>query len=532
MTSRKKPNLSYDLKLIKDHDSLDDLPGYAVVVFERLKSGDVKFSRIINSGERFKKFPFRNARDYFAIAVNESVLPFSFEVPVSLDDDKTFEMPLRFNLTFRAKNPRLVAALHAQDPLQSSIGMFAKSIKRNFRSQNWEDVKDPVRAFEKLVLDAERPRLIQHAATMGIEILKLDFDRHSFALTDDLAASVQKLEISRRREIELLRDAQIDPGLLGKALETLGERGNTPDETRAGGNAQTKGIPSDPEPESPVSPEPEDNLASDTVACSVFAPRKARRGSNIMVQVFAHLEEDEATVKALASEFDEKTQRLGLKRLDQEVERNSKLVFCISLPGLQVDESIQELIWRGSPESVQFGVQIPKDFTADQIVGTVYVTQNSVPFGHLKFLIQIENAEAAQDKEPPEAANTWKRYQYAFISYASPDRPEVLKRVQMLARLHIDFFQDLLTLEPGDRWEQQLYKNIDRCDVFFLFWSTAARDSKWVMKEVRYALDRRRADKFAAPEIVPVIIEGPPPVSPPEELRDIHFNDVFIYFLN
>lgn len=108
----------------------------------------------------------------------------------------------------------------------------------------------------------------------------------------------------------------------------------------------------------------------------------------------------------------------------------------------------------------------------------------------------------------------------------------MLKRVQMLARLHIDYFQDILTMEPGERWETKIYKSIDQSDVFFLFWSSAARDSRWVMDEVRYALKRKAADKFAAPEIVPVIIEGPPLVPPPDELRDVHFNDVFVYFFN
>ena len=206
------------------------------------------------------------------------------------------------------------------------------------------------------------------------------------------------------------------------------------------------------------------------------------------------------------------------------------MVFCISIPGIQVDEPIQELIWRGRPESIQFSVHIPKDILDDKVVGTIYVKQDDVLFGHVKFLLRIESV--SDPSQRPEMTNTWKRYEYAFISYASQDRPEVLKRVQMLSRLHIDYFQDVLTLEPGDRWEKQIYKSIDRSDVFFLFWSTAARNSEWVMKEVQYALKKRGADRFATPEIVPVIIEGPPPVPPPDELKDIHFNDVFIYFIN
>jgi TIR domain len=76
-----------------------------------------------------------------------------------------------------------------------------------------------------------------------------------------------------------------------------------------------------------------------------------------------------------------------------------------------------------------------------------------------------------------------------------------------------------------------LYRKIDESDVFFLFWSTAAKQSEWVIKEVRYAIGRHRGDEMAPPEIVPVMIEGPPPVVPPPELKDLHFDDKFLYFL-
>jgi hypothetical protein len=107
----------------------------------------------------------------------------------------------------------------------------------------------------------------------------------------------------------------------------------------------------------------------------------------------------------------------------------------------------------------------------------------------------------------------------------------VLKRVQMLARLKMSFFQDVLHLEPGSRWERELYRHIDECDLFLLFWSRAARDSKWVLKEARYALSRQGGNDLAPPEIVPVVLEGPPPVEPPDDLKGLHFNDSLLYFM-
>jgi TIR domain len=278
----------------------------------------------------------------------------------------------------------------------------------------------------------------------------------------------------------------------------------------------------------------DDSRVLDSITCSVFAPPEAYPGTNLMVQAFAHVAGDSEIVSELAREFDHQANRLTAKLLDNQVGRATELTFSLSIPGLHIDDPVQKLIWRGRPEAIQFGVLVPEHFSKQEIVGTVYVSQDAVPFGHARFLLRIVDLQdgLTQEITEPAKVSAWRRYEYAFISYASADRPEVLKRVQMLSRFHIDFFQDLLTLEPGEQWEQTIYQSIDRSDVFFLFWSSAARSSEWVMKEIRYALERKGTDRWAAPEIVPVIIEGPPPVPPPAELKDIHFNDQFIYFIN
>ena len=77
----------------------------------------------------------------------------------------------------------------------------------------------------------------------------------------------------------------------------------------------------------------------------------------------------------------------------------------------------------------------------------------------------------------------------------------MLERLQLLPILGVRTFQDVLDLTPGERWERSLYRHIDISDIVLLFWSNAAKRSKWVRKEVRYALDRKHGDEFALPEI-------------------------------
>jgi TIR domain len=263
----------------------------------------------------------------------------------------------------------------------------------------------------------------------------------------------------------------------------------------------------------------------------VFSPPSVTPDDIFLVQVFVHLPEQVEFVKENAQKFDPDAKQLGARSLGVPIKRGSELTFNLSIPKLEVDEPIQQLSWNGRADSVQFGVTVPADITQKTLIGTVTVSQNTIPLGHLKFKLSIIPAASSISKDPQLVGEVARHYTKAFVSYSSKDRIEVLKRVQGLAVSGITVFQDILSLEPGDRWEQELYRNIDECDLFLLFWSTAAKESPWVLKEVLYALERQGSDGLRSPEIIPVIIEGPPLVPPPPELQNLHFNDKLLYLM-
>jgi hypothetical protein len=200
---------------------------------------------------------------------------------------------------------------------------------------------------------------------------------------------------------------------------------------------------------------------------------------------------------------------------------------------LSVIEPIQEMTWQGRTEGVAFGVEVSDEHRPGAVIGSVSVAVDSLPVGRINVKVEIKRAGKARSAKMDAldaVATATKLYQLAFISYASPDRNIVLRMVQMLRIQRIKFFQDVLDLEPGDRWAKELYRRIDECDLFLLFWSSHAKASEWVMKEVVYAIRRKGGHDDAPPEIHPVIIEGPPHVPPPPELEHLHFNDKLIYF--
>jgi len=268
----------------------------------------------------------------------------------------------------------------------------------------------------------------------------------------------------------------------------------------------------------------------DDVQCTVFAPPEAAPDSTIMVQVFAHLRQEAEDAYAIAQELDVDARRRVFRSLGVRVPPGSRLDFELRMPGLEVDDPVASLVWQRAPEAVQFGVRVPPDAPAGTVVGTVAISLDSAPVGHVKFTLKVADAAYAGDPEPQ--GDDAHRYRMAFISYSSKDRDEVLRRTQILSIVGIRYFQDVLTLEPGERFERSLELGIQECDLFLLFWSAAARDSEWVRKEVGLALGRKAGNDSAPPEIRPVIVEGPPVVAPWEELADLHFNDRCLYFMN
>jgi hypothetical protein len=263
----------------------------------------------------------------------------------------------------------------------------------------------------------------------------------------------------------------------------------------------------------------------------VYAPRRAARGEGFLVQVFAHLPgEDPVALKGRATEAEPRAERVGGDLLEQPIKRGTILTFTLSMKELEIDQPQQDRVWRGRTIGVQFGVTIPKDFKLGSMFGLVVVSADTIPIGHSRFAFEVVEP-GGHRTETPSFTGALTRYQHAFISYAHEDRAEVLKRVQMLNLLKEKFFQDFISLEPGQRWEQGIRQAIDQSDVFFLFWSKAASASAEVKKEILYAVARQGGNENAPPAIYPVIIEGPPPADPPADLKFLHFDDKFNYWI-
>jgi hypothetical protein len=262
---------------------------------------------------------------------------------------------------------------------------------------------------------------------------------------------------------------------------------------------------------------------ADAVDVSVFAPASAKPSAKIMVQVMLHGTDELEGAAGRAKLIDEDAHLRGTSALDIQLRRNVYVTIMLSEPSLKIEQPVQTLAWKGRLEGVNFVVQLPAAENQD-LFPAVRVSVDGAIVGEVRFKLSIRNSAADSPTNVLQSASP-RRYQRVFFSYSSKDRKKVLEIAQSYRAAGVAFFQDILDLEPGTRWEKGLYREIDNCDLFLLFWSQAAQDSEWVAKEARYALERQNGSDDRSPDVVPLVLEGPPAPRPPEFLQHLHFDD-------
>jgi len=266
----------------------------------------------------------------------------------------------------------------------------------------------------------------------------------------------------------------------------------------------------------------------DKVECSVFGPPAAPPGGTVLIQVFLHLANQAEHASFLAGAMDASAKLKGTRSLDLAIKRGARVEIALSANGLVVDEPVQSVVWRGEPAFCQFLATIPAGTSGQSFFPVVRVSVDGKLVGPIKFRLSSDATASRPVSEP--LGDHAGPYKYAFVSYATKDRKEVLKRLQMLEVMKTKFFQDILSIEAGDRWKKKLYENIDRCDLFLLFWSQAAKDSEWVIKEAEYALAHQRENPHREPDLVPVVLEQNVP--PPPSLSAFQFHDRIGYLIS
>jgi TIR domain len=253
------------------------------------------------------------------------------------------------------------------------------------------------------------------------------------------------------------------------------------------------------------------------VMLSATRPRAIRPGDSFLVEIVLHLRGAGPRASARAA--------VSAERAVVRLRAGARLQIAIlPPPGISAVDRVRKVVWSPPRSSVSFPLQASERIKSGTHLLTVAVSttgRRSVELARFDIALDIDPRAAST---APAVSRVVQRMPTSyFASYARRDRAKVMGRLSTIEAIGGDVFVDCLDIREGERWEDQIRRQVQERDGFLLFWSRAARDSKWVGREWRHRLRHRGLDS-----ITPNALESPQSCPPPRALARLQFGSRFL----
>ncbi|HEX8109561.1 MAG TPA: toll/interleukin-1 receptor domain-containing protein [Kofleriaceae bacterium] len=253
------------------------------------------------------------------------------------------------------------------------------------------------------------------------------------------------------------------------------------------------------------------------VMLSATHPRAIRPGDSFLVEIFLHLRGAGPRASARTA--------VSAERAVVRLRAGARLQIAIRPPpGITAGDPARSVVWRPPRSSVSFPLHASERIKSGTHILTVAVStagRRGVELARFDIALEIDRRAATT---APAVSTVLRRMPTSyFASYARRDRAKVMGRLSTIEAIGGDVFVDCLDLREGERWEDQIRRQVQERDGFLLFWSRAARDSKWVGREWRHRLRHRGLDS-----ITPNALESPRSCPPPRALARLQFGSRFL----
>lgn len=257
---------------------------------------------------------------------------------------------------------------------------------------------------------------------------------------------------------------------------------------------------------------------SEPVWMGAAAPKAVKPGDEFTARFVAYEQQLEQEVHRLLKELSPKVEPvLGVQKCRWQ--HGTHVTVQLSGRGLSIDPAVQEFVWHGGRSLLEFDVEVPRDAPEGKVVLKFDVAIEGIVVARLRIDLDITAHPVVGDNATASAEPA----KSAFASYSSKDRLRVLDRLASIKiSAGIDVFLDCLDLHPGEAWKPRLDNEISQRDLFLLFWSKNARESKWVVWELEEALKKKGEHAL---QLHPL----DPDAKPPEGLEELHVGDVIMW---
>ncbi len=265
-------------------------------------------------------------------------------------------------------------------------------------------------------------------------------------------------------------------------------------------------------------PEPKSKPKSEPVLLGASAPKAVKPGDEFTARFVAYEKRSEEEVRGLLEKLSPEVEPvLGVHECQWQY--GTRVTIRLSGRGLVIDPPEQEFSWAGGRTLLDFDVNVPNQAPE----GTVVLKFDAAIEGIVVARLRLDLEIAVQAVSEGNATARAEPAQSAFASYSSKDRLRVLDRVAAVKiSAGIEVFLDCLDLHPGEEWKPRIDNEIRQRDLFLLFWSKNASESKWVMWELDTALKEKGEHAL---QLHPL----DPDIKPPAGLEELHISDVTMW---
>ena len=283
--------------------------------------------------------------------------------------------------------------------------------------------------------------------------------------------------------------------------------------------------PAAPAAPSPPRPQPSPR---EQVAFTSHYPREVELQvwDRLLVFIALDTEKAAAQVEALAEERLQHRRdgyRAATTSKAASLRRKTRLTIVPELAGFRLDPASITTEWIDDVQCYDFRLRAEDSSFGRAVNGRIAILEGPVLRGEIPLSIFVRGV-----RQPPLGTDHMVKahvsgYRNTFASYSHKDE-QVVRAYEAIAESTGDrFLRDVRTLRAGEEWDPKLLKLIDQADVFQLFWSKHAAESRAVEREWRHALELlpSRAN-FVRP-----VYWTPQPWPIPPELQLIHLGHLY-----
>lgn len=109
-----------------------------------------------------------------------------------------------------------------------------------------------------------------------------------------------------------------------------------------------------------------------------------------------------------------------------------------------------------------------------------------------------------------------------FLSYTSADREQVGEVASKLIANKVDAWIDYRRIKPGQNWDFEIRKALDRAAIIVVFISeNSVKKTGYVQRELKLALEKAEEKLVEDIYLIPVLLDDATPI--PAQLKDRHF---------